>query len=102
MDALSWIALSVIAIVAVAGATQWLLTGPAGRIRQARGPLAGLMVVAFLLLGLEVVANGGVKQVVFDGWLDSVADSIDGTSDRDERIANQLREGSGGGSFVGA
>ena len=102
MDALSWISLCVIAIVALAIAANWLLTGHASRFRYARGTLTGLLLAGFLLLGVEVVANAGLKEVVLDGWLDSVADSIDGTSDRDERVAKQRPQGSGRGSLLSA
>jgi hypothetical protein len=99
LDVISWIALSVIAFGAVAIVTGWLLSGRGHHGRGfsfARRTLAGLLLACLLLLWVDVLADGGAKKVVFDGWLDSVVDSIDGTSDRDERIAKQ-REGSGGG-----
>lgn len=98
----SWIALSVIALGAVAIVTGWLLTGRGHRGRRfllARSTLAGLLLACLLLLWVEVLADDGAKHVVFDGWLDSVVDSIDGTSDREERMARD-REG-GGGSLMG-
>jgi hypothetical protein len=49
-----------------------------------------------MLLWVEVLTDGSVKNVVFDSRFDSVVDSIDGTSDRDERLARQS-EGSGRG-----
>jgi hypothetical protein len=101
LDVLSWIALAVLAVMTLAVAGTWLLTGPARRFRYTRGALGGLLLVSFLLLAVESFANVGVKEVVLDGWLDSVADSIDGTSDRDERIARD-RQGSGRGSLVSA
>jgi hypothetical protein len=61
--------------------------------------LGGLLLACFVLLALESVAGVGVKAVVFDGWLDSVADSIDGTSDREEMIARD-RQAGGRGSLV--
>jgi hypothetical protein len=90
-----------VALMALAAAASWLLTAPARRFRYAQGALAGLLLACFLLLAVEVFVSVGVKEVVFDGWLDSVADSIDGTSDRDERMAKQ-RQGSGRGSLVSA
>jgi hypothetical protein len=97
LEVLSWIALSVTAFGAIAIVTGWLLTGRGHHGRGfsfARTTLAGLLLACLLLLWVDVVADGGAKKVVFDGWLDSVADSIDGTSDREERIA---RERDGGG-----
>jgi hypothetical protein len=101
LDALSWISLIVVALMAVAVAMGWLLTGRehhhhADWVSFARGTLGGLLLACFLLVAVEVFTTGGAKEVVFDGWLDSVADSIDGTSDRDERLARD-REESGGG-----
>jgi hypothetical protein len=104
LDAPSWIALSVIALGAVAIVIGLLLTGRGHHGRWfslARSTLAGMLLACLLLLWVEVLADRGAKKVVFDGWLDSVVDSIDGTSDRDERIARD-REGSGGGSLMGA
>jgi hypothetical protein len=87
--------------MALAVAVNWLLNGPARRFRYARSTWGGLLLACFLLLTLDSVGNAGVKEVVFDGWLDSIADSIDGTSDRDERMAKQ-RQGSGRGVLVRA
>jgi hypothetical protein len=101
LDVLSWISLAVVAVIALAVAANWLLTGQARRFRYARSTLGGLLLACFPLLAVESFADGGVKEVVFDGWLDSVADSIDGTSDRDERMAKQ-RQGSGRGVLVRA
>ena len=97
MDVISWIALSLLALGAVAIATGWLLFGRGHHGRGfwfARSTLAGLLLACLLLLWVEILADGGARKVVFDGWLDSVADSIDGTNDREERIA---RERDGGG-----
>jgi hypothetical protein len=58
------------------------------------GASRGLLLACFLLFGVEVFANVGIKEVVFDGWLDSIGDPIDGASDREERLAKH-REGSG-------
>jgi hypothetical protein len=101
LDVLTWISLVVLAVMAIAVAGNWLLTGPARRFRYARSTLGGLLIACFLLLAVEGFADIGVKERVFDGWLDSVADSIDGTSDRDERLARN-RRGSGRGSLVSA
>jgi len=103
LDVLSWIALSVIALGAVAVVVGWLLAGGHdGRwFLVARSTLAGLLLACLLLLWVEAVADDGAKEVVFDGWLDSIVDAIDGTSDRDERMARE-RDGSGGGSLLGA
>jgi hypothetical protein len=100
LDVLSWISLIVVALVAVAVAMSWLLSGRehdhhARFSRYARRTVGGLLLTCFLLLSVEVFTADGVKHVVFDGWLDSVADSIDGTSDREERIARE-RHRSGG------
>ena len=94
---ISWIALSLIALGVVAIATGWLLSGRGHHGRGfwfARSTLAGLLLACLVLLWVEILADGGAKKVVFDGWLDDVADSIDGTNDREERIA---RERDGGG-----
>lgn len=104
MDVVSWIGLSAIALGAVAIATTWLLTGRdygnhAHWFSFARGTLSGLLLACFMLLGVEVFTTDGAKEVVFDGWIDGVVDSIDGTSDRDERLARN-REGSGRGSLM--
>jgi hypothetical protein len=101
LDVISWIALSLVAVGAVAIAMSWLLIGREhgrrGRLSSfARRTLAGGLLACLVLLWVEILADGGVKKVVFDGWLDDVADSIDGTNDREERIARD-REGSGGG-----
>ena len=106
MDAVSWISLIVVALMAVAVAMSWLLTGReydhhARWFLFSRGTLGGLLLACLLLLGMEVFTTGGVKEIVFDGWLDSVADLIDGTSDRDERLARE-REESGRSSLVTA
>jgi hypothetical protein len=85
--------------MALAVTGRWLLTGPARRSRYARSALGGLLIACFLFLAVEGFADVGVKELVFDGWLDSVADAIDGTSDRDERIA---RNRQGSGSLVSA
>ena len=100
-DVLTWISLPVLAVMALAVAVNWLLNGPARRFRYARSTWGGLLLACFLLLGMEVFTTGGVKEIVFDGWLDSVADLIDGTSDRDERLARD-REESGHTSLVTA
>jgi hypothetical protein len=97
LDVISWIALSLVAVGAVAIAMSWLLTGREhgrrGRLFSfARSTLAGVLLACLVLLWVEILADGGVKKVVFDGWLDDVADSIDGTNDREERIARE-REG---------
>jgi hypothetical protein len=97
LDVISWIALSLVALGAVAIATGWLLSGRGDHgpgFWFARSTLAGLLLACLLLLWVEILADGGAKKVVFDGWLDSVADSVDGTNDREERIA---RERDGGG-----
>jgi hypothetical protein len=97
LDVISWIALSLVALGVVAIATGWLLSGRGHHgpgFWFARSTLAGLLLACLLLLWVEILADGGAKKVVFDGWLDSVADSIDGTNDREERIA---RERDGGG-----
>jgi high-affinity Fe2+/Pb2+ permease len=104
VDVLSWIALIVVALMVVAVALSWLLTEReydhhGHWFRYARRTLGGVLVVGFLLLTVEVFTTNGAKEVVFDGWLDSVADSIDGTSDRDERLARD-REGTGRGYFT--
>jgi hypothetical protein len=101
LDVFSWIALAVLAVMALAVAVNWLLTGQPSRFQHARGAMGGLLLACFLLLAVEGFTNVGIKEVVLDGWLDSVADSIDGTSDRDERIARN-RQGSGRGSLVSA
>jgi hypothetical protein len=104
LDALSWIALIVLALIALAVATSWLLTpreyGDHGEwFRYAGGTLGGLLLAGVLLAWVEIFANVGIKEAVFDGWLDSVADSIDGTNDREEWLAKH-REGSGRGSYA--
>jgi hypothetical protein len=97
LDALSWISVIVVALAAVAIALGWLMSGReydhhARWISAARGTLTGLLLAGFLLLSVEVFATDGAKETVFDGWLDSVADSIDGTSDREERIAREQED----------
>ena len=40
-----------------------------------------------LALGNQGVHEYRIKETVFDGWLDSLVDLIDGSSDRDEDVA---------------
>jgi len=101
LDVLSWIALSAMALAALAVVTDWLLT--TGReydrsrwLSFARGTVTAALLACVLLLGVEVFAGGGAKEVVFDGWLDSAVDAIDGTDDREEWIARHREDGSRG------
>ena len=101
MDVLSWIALSAMALAALAVVTDWLLTtgrehGGSRWLPFARGTVAAVLLASFLLLGVQIFARDGAKQVVFDGWLDSAVDAIDGSDDREEWIARQREDGSRG------
>lgn len=93
-------------VVALVGAVIWLRGKLAGREFDNHARLSvyacgTLLLACFLLLAVGGFTDVGIKEVVFDGWLDSVGDSIDGTSDRDEWIARQ-HERSGRGALVGA
>jgi hypothetical protein len=96
LDALSWIGLTVIAIMALAVAAVWLREKLVRHGYGGWGPLGGLLLACVLLLAVEGFANVGLKEAVFDDGIDVVVDAIDGTDDREEWIARHREDGGHG------
>ena len=106
MDALSWISLAVIAPMALAVAAVWLRRKLVGHGHGVHAHASGygvgaLLLACLVLLAVEGLTDTGIKETVFDGWVDSVADAVDGTDDREEALARR-REGSGRGFMLAA
>jgi hypothetical protein len=92
--------LTVMAVMALAVAAVWL-RGKLVRRAQAHLFSYGgtLLLACLLLLAVAGFTDVGIKEAVFDGWLDSAVDAIDGTDDREEWIARH-REGGGSRGFL--
>jgi hypothetical protein len=93
------------AAMALGGAAIWLRGKLARRKDRHRARLPGyayrtLLLACFLLVAIEGATDARIKETVFDGWLDSAVDAIDGTDDREEWIARHREGGNRGYPLV--